>query len=930
MPLHIKLFLIGLLSLLGQQPLWATHNRAGEIIYKQIGPLTIRAKIITYTKISGSSAQADRDELELFWGDGSSDIVPRTAIISLSPDIQQNEYEFEHTYPGTNATGRPYPLSMSDPNRNANILNVNGGASDAVEFYLETEVYLWPVSVFGYNSSPILLEPPIDFGVVGQVFQHAPNAYDPDGDSIAYELVTPLMSSSGLGVTVPGYLYVDQLFPSANNNATLDPQTGVFTWDAPQQVGLYNIAILIKQYRNGLYLGGIIRDIQIDITDADNRSPQIVAEEQICVYAGNTIDLPVTATDPDIPIQTVTLSSTGGAYQNPVSPATFVGPTHGNPVTRRFLWTTECDHVRAQPYQVIFKAKDSFDFFNSSLATFKTLTINVVAPAPQNLEATVIGDQVNLTWDAPYACENTDGFFGFSVWRREGCNPTEPDSCNIGLAGLGYTQINFGNLVNTTQGGRYTFVDNDVDRGVFYSYRLAGEFGTPAYDNSGNVVNYFDPVSSMPSSEICIQTNRDLPLMTHADVNVTDASTGEVYIQWSRPHSDELDTLQNPPPYRYELYRSADLNGANFGFSPIYTSPQYSDFYLAVDTFFTDTGLNTEANAHSYRVAFYANGDTLGFTSIAASIFLNVAATDETNNLTWQENVPWVNEQYVVHVESPTGSGTFVVLDTVPTRAYSHTGLINGEEYCYFVEAIGTYGLPYIQNPLLNKSQLACGVPLDTIAPCPPDASAIVNVSGCDNAVDGTPSSDLFNTISWMNNSATCAADVANFRVYFAPFCRGQYTLIGQSAGLTDTFVIHQPDVNNLAGCYYITSVDSVEVNGGGNESEASGVIQTDNCPIYKLPNVFTPNGDDRNEVFAPFKPYRYIQQVEFKVHNRWGQLVFETTDPEIIWDGRDRNTGQILAEGVYYYTCMVYESRLNPQQAYPLRGYIHIIHNGD
>ncbi|MCH2045549.1 MAG: gliding motility-associated C-terminal domain-containing protein, partial [Saprospiraceae bacterium] len=454
------------------------------------------------------------------------------------------------------------------------------------------------------------------------------------------------------------------------------------------------------------------------------------------------------------------------------------------------------------------------------------------------------------------------------------------------------------------------------------------EFGTPVYDNNGNVINFFDPVSGMSSNEICIQTNRDLPLMTHVDVNATDNANGEIYIQWSRPNAEELDTLQNPPPYRYELYSSDDLNGGNFGFSPIYVSPDYTDFYLAVDTFFTDLGLNTLDNPHSYRVAFYTNGDTLGFSSIAASIYLNVAASDETNNLTWQENVPWTNEQYVVHLETPTGSGTFTVLDTVTTRAYSHTGLVNGEEYCYYIEAIGTYNLAYIQDPLLNKSQIACGIPLDTIAPCPPDVSAIVGVSGCEGVADATPATDLFNTISWQNNEDSCANDVARFRVYFAPFCNGQYTLVGESAGLTDTFILHQPDVNNLAGCYYITSIDSVEVNGGGNESLPSGVVQTDNCPVYNLPNVFTPNGDDRNDLYVPFKPYRYIQQVEFKVHNRWGQLVYETTDPEISWDGRDMNTGQLLAEGVYYYTCMVYESRLNPQEAYPLCGYIHIIHN--
>ena len=53
----------------------ATHNRAGEITYSQIGPLTIRATVTTYTK--ASSQGADRDSVLLAWGDGQSDIVFR-------------------------------------------------------------------------------------------------------------------------------------------------------------------------------------------------------------------------------------------------------------------------------------------------------------------------------------------------------------------------------------------------------------------------------------------------------------------------------------------------------------------------------------------------------------------------------------------------------------------------------------------------------------------------------------------------------------------------------------------------------------------------------------------------------------------------------------------------------------------------------------
>lgn len=919
--IHTALFL-WVLTPLAQ----ATHNRAGEITYEQIGPNSIRAKITTYTKISGQSIHADRNELTISWGDGSTEVVPRNPPpVLVHPDIQRNEYSATHTYSGPNVNGQPWIVSMQDPNRNENILNINAGNSVGVEFYIQTEVYLFPPGIYGLNHSPILLEPPIDFGVVGQVFQHTPNGYDPDGDSVAYELIVP---ASDIGTPVPGYQMVDMIEPGPDNQYTFDVHTGLFTWTTPQKEGEYNIAILVKSYRNGLYLGGIVRDIQIEIRSAQNTPPIIEAPEEICVWAGEEIEFEVTAYDNDNPIQIVTLTATSGVFQISNSPAVFLGAAQGNPVTRTFRWQTNCDHIQKLPYQVVFKARDTFTLGSgedASLATFKVLNIRVLAPPPQDLQATVVGGTATLSWEAPYICEDAVGFFGFSVWRKSSCDPFEPDTCEIGLSGHGYTLLNLGNLVKNPTNGRYEYVDNGINPGTFYSYRVLGEFGTAIYNN-GNIVNFQNPVSSVTSDEVCVQAARDLPLMTNVDIMSTDAATGQIFVQWSKPNPEELDTTQNLPPYRYELYRSDDMNGASFGATPIFTSPNYTTFAAAVDTFFTDTNRNTEGSPYSYKVAFYSAGDTLGFADFASSIYLNVASTDETNILTWSENVPWTNERYVVFEETPVGSGTFTVLDTVTAQTYTHTGLINGTQYCYYVQSIGTYGLSGILDPLLNRSQKDCGTPLDTIAPCPP--SGIGQIAGCQNVPDNTPMSDLFNTISWQNNSADCASDVARFRVYFSAYCDGNFVLVAESQGINDTFIIHQPSPINLAGCYYVTSVDSVEANGGGNESLASDTVVTDNCPIYSLPNVFTPNNDNRNDFFVPFKPYRYIDAIDFKVFNRWGQVIFSTTDPEIGWNGMDAQTGKLVSEGVYYYTCIVTENRIVPQ-IYPLKGYIHVMYGG-
>ena len=74
-------------------------------------------------------------------------------------------------------------------------------------------------------------------------------------------------------------------------------------------------------------------------------------------------------------------------------------------------------------------------------------------------------------------------------------------------------------------------------------------------------------------------------------------------------------------------------------------------------------------------------------------------------------------------------------------------------------------------------------------------------------------------------------------------------------------------------------------------------------CAVFKayLPNVFSPNGDGINDDFRPLLPPGIvIGKYEFRIFDRWGNLVFESNDPEKSWDGSFR--GEILPQGVFLY----------------------------
>lgn len=68
------------------------------------------------------------------------------------------------------------------------------------------------------------------------------------------------------------------------------------------------------------------------------------------------------------------------------------------------------------------------------------------------------------------------------------------------------------------------------------------------------------------------------------------------------------------------------------------------------------------------------------------------------------------------------------------------------------------------------------------------------------------------------------------------------------------------------------------------------------------MPNAFTPNNDGEND---DFKGKGYIQAISdysMNIFNRWGQLVFESSDPNIGWNGLLNNNGQASPQGVYVF----------------------------
>jgi gliding motility-associated-like protein len=78
-------------------------------------------------------------------------------------------------------------------------------------------------------------------------------------------------------------------------------------------------------------------------------------------------------------------------------------------------------------------------------------------------------------------------------------------------------------------------------------------------------------------------------------------------------------------------------------------------------------------------------------------------------------------------------------------------------------------------------------------------------------------------------------------------------------------------------------------------------IIDYDYCDCYlTIPTAFSPNGDGLNDRYRPI--YRCpIEKFMMRIHNRWGEVVFETNDITEGWDGTYQNTPQPISAFVWY-----------------------------
>ncbi|MCV9385740.1 gliding motility-associated C-terminal domain-containing protein [Reichenbachiella ulvae] len=974
--LRIKCLLLLTFLLFLADRSFATHIRAGEIIAERISSttLTYRFSVIGYTD-TGSSVIFGGGEIE--FGDGVrgnlAEISESNLTIQLEDEVAYNVFTVIHTFQGP---GR-YVVRYQESNRNAGVVNMSNSVD--TPFYIETALLIDPI--FGINNTPVFLIPPVDKGAEGATFLHNPGAYDPDGDSLSYHITIP---KQRFDREVNDYkdpndptFYTNYLEGNQERDGPptfkIDSITGTLEWDAPGLMGEYNVAFVVKEWRQlegeWFELGSVVRDMQIIIEETDNNPPQIIQPMEICVEAGGTISEIIVATDPDG--HPVTLEAFGGPLEFLVSPASFSpDPPTVQPVPAEieFEWQTDCAHVRERPYEIQIKARDEPPI-GARLVDFKTWLIRVVAPAPTGLTATKLSQRrIQLDWDG-YSCGNADKI---QIWRRVDSYDFLPEDCVVGMpANAGYELIDVVNN-NSLAGDKITsYIDGDDGMGLApganYCYRIVATFPKPGGGES------------YASTEACAQIGVEAPVILNVDVTNTSETNGEIYVRWEEPF--DLDPVLFPGPYTYDVVRFQGLSGMEDG-DTIATNIAATEF--------TDTGLNTTAFPYHYLIYVYENNGTYIDSSFpASSPWLDATSDVEKITLRWNAEVPWSNvlddqpyhriwrdnvddffpdDLYLID-STHVGQQGFVYVDN---GSFNGVPLSDELVYRYYIETKGSYGNPDLAtyDPLLNKSQILGAQPNDTIPPCTPVDFSFDDSFDCQSflAMQECEFNDFSNHLFWNQDGASsCDNDISSYNIYYADEDTDEELPFLVNVEGTDFVHDEMPSSGGFAnplpltsfkGCYQIAAVDR-----SGNISARSEKICRDNCPSIKMPNTFTPNGDGINDVFTPFYSRtgnvngegevpkietfisgfdyadcpRFVEEVIFNVFDRTGGLLYSYNSTEessseenqeilINWDGTT-DSGRELESGVYYYSLEVTFNVLRPEdQNKKYKGWINIV----
>ncbi|MFT6184114.1 MAG: gliding motility-associated-like protein [Flavobacteriales bacterium] len=286
----------------------ATHIVGGELYYEQIGPEEYVITLIVYrdcgptnTNETGfdniASVGIFRDgglftNLEMDFFNAQVNFVPvvlDNPCFTLPPDVCVEEAVYTETV-FLPDWGSGYDLVYQRCCRNPSIININFPEDTGATFWAQIP----GTNITNQNSNPQFNNLPPVALCANASFTFDHSASDLDGDSLAYSFCSPMLGGTpDFPAPAPpeGPPFVDVSwaagfsanYPIASDPAfNINPETGFITGTA-NLVGQFVIGICVEEWRNGVLLSTTNRDFQFNVTSCDpNIIATIPSQDQFC------------------------------------------------------------------------------------------------------------------------------------------------------------------------------------------------------------------------------------------------------------------------------------------------------------------------------------------------------------------------------------------------------------------------------------------------------------------------------------------------------------------------------------------------------------------------------------------------------------------------------------------------------------------------
>jgi len=442
-------FLFALAALLFAPSLEAKHLVGGDLRYRCTNVLTNTYEItlelyrdcnsptdfdpsITTMGIFGAAPPYDIIDM-LFMGSPTVEDIPNTSSDPCVPpptDICYSRavYKASYTFPFS-ATG--YYVSWGRCCRNPSISNIE--TPEASGMILSV---LIPASAYA-NNSPAFKNSLPTFTCVGASFVFDHSATEADGDSLVYAITTPFNTTSGEPTpqpVAPPYNVIQWGSGFGPNNPlgnsapmSIDPKTGVITAQ-PNQLGQFVFSVSVFEYRNGVLLSEIKRDIQLNVIYCPiNQPPEVTlpageytSGDTLFFRAGSPNCRAITIGDlngPGLPADQMTATATGNMFGTGAVFAITKGPA---PQTATLCWQPRCAG-QAGVGSIVVTASDNNACPAPNIIT-KTIYFKIlptVPPAPILKSAEIVSENaIQITWE-PLAMGDKDGFVSYNIGRTD-------------------------------------------------------------------------------------------------------------------------------------------------------------------------------------------------------------------------------------------------------------------------------------------------------------------------------------------------------------------------------------------------------------------------------------------------------------------------------------------------------------------------------